>query len=90
MDNAGQVRRALEDIWRERTQVALQQYRDAKAATAVAKMERSNGLTPTPDGGLAWKQSLRSESAALLEYRRVLEIFNALVIYSQLPPPESK
>ena len=90
MDNAGQVRRALEDFWRERTQVALQQYREAKAATSVAKMERAHGVTPTPDGGFAWRQALRTESAALQEYCRVLEIFNGLVIYRRLPPPESE
>jgi len=90
MENAGEVRRGLEDIWIQRTQVALRRYREAKVATAVAKMEHSQGLTPTPDGGVAWRQALRSETSALQEYCRVLEIFNALVIYGKAPPPEPK
>jgi hypothetical protein len=90
MENAGQVRRALEDTWRQRTQVALRQYHDAKAATDAAKVEHSHGLTPTPDGGFAWIQALRAESAALQEYCRVLAIFNGLVIYRNMPPPDPK
>jgi uncharacterized protein (UPF0548 family) len=90
MQNAGQGRQALEDLWRQRTTAALREYREAKAATAVVKMEHSHGLTPTPDGGLAWTQALKTEIAAMREYCRVLDIFNGLVIYGKAPPPEAK
>src|SRR4051794_35224542 len=53
VENPGEFRRALEDVWRQRTKIALQAYRDAKSATAVANMERAHGFTPIPDSGLA-------------------------------------
>ena len=90
MENSGQERRALEDIWRQRTQVALRQYRETRAPTAVVKMERFHGLIPTPDGGVACTQALKAETAALQEYRRVLEIFTGIVIYGKAPPAETK
>ena len=77
MKNADQMRRALEDIWRERTQIALQRYREAKHATAIMRLERSHGLTPTPDGALLGR---RRCEVSLEPCRRTAECFKSSAV----------
>src|SRR6266702_1079124 len=80
-----QTREGLENFWRERQDVARQQYQLAKAACAEARTSYTNGDTPAPDGQLAFHQALRIETAALAEYKRALGIFVDLTVYRKMP-----
>ena len=77
---------ALEDVWRERAQFALEGYLAARDECRSA-IERQSDAAP-PDGAPAYRQALRNESAALAEYRRMLRIFNELTIDGKMPPAE--
>jgi len=89
MEKPFRMRQSLEDVWRERAQVALTRYRAARTTTAELRAQHAEWLTPTPDGSFAVTRALRVENAALSEYRRVLVIFNDLVIHGKMPPDES-
>jgi hypothetical protein len=90
MENPLRTRRTLEQIWMERTQFALTHYREAKAATRAAEDDHGDTLRRQPDGSFAVRRALQMETAALQEYRRVLELFNNLVIYGKVPPDGTK
>src|SRR4051812_4608452 len=79
-------RRDLEDLWRERMQIARIRYRIARDACSDA-MARQPDAAP-PDGSFGYTQALRAANAALAEYRRLLIIFNDLVINGKMPPAE--
>jgi hypothetical protein len=88
MDNPRDHRQALEDLWRGRLQAALRRYHTAKASALAARVQHAGGLTPVPDGDFALAQALRAETAALSEYKRILIIFNELVLSAKMPPDE--
>ena len=69
------ARYALEELWRDRLQIALRQYQTAKETTRTVQALHAEGLTPPPDGAFAFTQALKAESAALKNYRRLLLIF---------------
>jgi hypothetical protein len=64
----------------------LSRYRIARDACADAISHQSDAAPP--DGSFAYRQTLRVENAALAEYRRILKIYNDLVIDRKLPPVE--
>ena len=84
MNNPAERRHALENLWRERTQIALAQYRIAKDASADAIADQSDAAPP--DGTFAFRKALRLENVALAEYQRVLTIFSDLVAHGKMPP----
>ena len=86
MKNPALLREALEDLWRERMQIAMNRYRIAKVACADAIAEQADSAPP--DGSFAYRQALRVETAALVEYRRVLLIFTDLVANRKMPREE--
>ena len=67
-------------------EIAPSRYRIAKSALAEA-MDALPDAAP-PDGTFAYRQSLRSENAALAEYRRVLRIFTDLTVDGKMPPAD--
>jgi hypothetical protein len=79
-------RSELEDLWRERTQIALSRYQIAKDECRKAIAEQADAMSP--DGSFAHRKALRAENAALAEYRRLLAIFNDLVTNGTMPPAE--
>jgi len=79
-------RQDLEDLWRERTNIALSRYRLAKLECAKAIAEQSHSAPP--DGSFEYRKTLRAENIALAEYRRVLEIFTDLTVSGKRPPEE--
>jgi len=88
MENPVWKRQQLEDLWRERQQAALAQYRASQVTTRAAQAEHHTLLTPAPDGTFAISQALKRENASLREYCRVLTIFTDLVVYGKMPPEE--
>jgi hypothetical protein len=83
MNNPAKQREALEDLWRERTDLARRRYRIAKAECAKAISEQSDAAPP--DGTFGYRKALRAENAALAEYSRVLRIFGDLVANGKMP-----
>jgi len=79
-------RQALESFWKQRVEDAYIRYQEATAALRIAREIQSQA--PRPDGSFAFGQALRAENRALAEYKRVLTIFNELVIYGQIPPED--
>lgn len=75
----------LNDLWRERLQIALSEYEAAKKKTAQLWSEHLHGLTPSPDGAFAFQQALQQEVLALNEYRRVLDVYYQLAVHGQQP-----
>jgi len=76
-------RRALGAIWRERLENARVRHEAAKAALQVAR-ERHSQLT-SPDDSFALDHALRAEHHALAEFKRVLAVFNDLVVNGRIP-----
>ena len=77
-------RQELEDIWRERLSEALRRYQVARLQTTTA-LVRSRDI-PQPDGNFAFRKAQWVETMALAEYKRILGIFNDLVIDGKVPP----
>jgi hypothetical protein len=85
MDRPVQERQTLENLWGQRLHDAQRRYGIAKAECAKAIMEHMNDPRPSPDALLAASEANRIERAALAECRRVLMIFNDLVVNGKLP-----
>lgn len=60
-------------------------YEIAKLAAGNASVENLQCDIPKPDGQFAFRKALREETAALQEYRRVLQVFNDLVLNGKVP-----
>jgi len=83
------MRRPLEDLWEERLGIARTRYQLATRQSRLLLDEQKSGLTPEPDGPLAYRQALEKEKTALAEYRRVLEIFADLTMRGKLPEEDT-
>ena len=84
--NGGQSKLTLEEVWRERVQSALKRYKDARFLSQIALRERDS--LPSSDGSYGFQHALQVETAALKEYAKTLNIFNALVFHGEIPPDE--
>ena len=69
---------ALENLWRERRQTALDRYHVARDACSKAIADHNQKWSPA--GQCAVIEALRSETAAIEEHRRVLKVFLDLVV----------
>jgi len=78
-------REELENVWRERLNEALRQYRIAKLDASTALIQYRQGEMPTPDGNFAFRKAAEAENRAFAEYTRLLSIFNDLVLEGKLP-----
>jgi hypothetical protein len=76
----------LENIWRDRVDIALERYRLSRDECRRAIEEHYDAAQP--DGSFAYTKALRAETAALAEYRRVLAILNDLTLSGKMPPAE--
>jgi len=76
-------RRALGVIWRERLENARVRYEAAKAAVQDARELQSQ--ISSPDGSFTLDHALRAEHHALAEFKRVLAVFNDLVVNGKIP-----
>jgi hypothetical protein len=79
-------RTQLEDLWREQLTEALQRYRLAKLEAANVSVRNRNGELPSPDGQFAYRKAIQAETRALAEYKRILLIFNDLILEGKVPP----
>ena len=89
MGDLRQFRVALEETWRDRLEQASHCYRSAQLEAAKASGEARSGDIPHPDGQFAASRALQVASTALAEYRRVLNIFNELVLNGKIPGPDA-
>jgi hypothetical protein len=86
LDREANGTETLDDVWRERVQSARRRYKDSQVLSQRALWERDS--LPSPDGSFGFQHALQAETAALKEYARVLNIFNALVLHGKVPPEE--
>ena len=84
----GITRQTLEDRWRREVHFTYSRYQAAKEAVHKARELRVDA--PSPDGVFALNQALRIESAALTEYKRVLQVFTDLLIDGKIPPEKGQ
>ena len=84
MDDLRPFRVGLEETWRDRLEQASHRYRSAQRE--AAKTLADAGSVPHPDGQFAASRAFQAASTAFAEYRRVLKIFNDLVIDGKVPP----
>jgi hypothetical protein len=84
MQSVGPARHELENLWRKRLSETERNYQIAKQATREAVLQ-SNSIPPA-DGQFGFRKAQRAETMALAEFRRVLLIFNDLVINGKFPP----
>ena len=77
---------ALAMVWRERLENARNRYEAAKAAVQDAGELQSQ--IPFPDGNFALAHALQAERYALAEFKRVLIIFNDLLLRGKAPEEE--
>ena len=76
----------LEDLWRRRLKDA--ELRLTFARQYLAEVQRdfpSSRRVHSADGAFAYQHALRAETCALAEYKRVLQIFTAVVIHGKVP-----
>ena len=76
-------RQALGAIWRERLGNARTRYESTKAA--VQALRELQSQIPSLDISFALDHALRAEYRALSEFKRVLTIFDDLVIHWKIP-----
>jgi len=86
MAHSGSSKQQLEDLWRERLVEVIRRYRIAKVESDKAAMESRNEGLQEPDGQFTYRQALHVETTALAAYKRVLEIFNDLILDKKFPP----
>ena len=80
-------RQELEEIWRGRLEKAHRRYSASNKAYRRLLRRPLVGLPLSPDSGLA--RARKAESAALAEFRRVLQIFRELTVHNELPKEQS-
>jgi len=85
-----QSRWELEDLWRQRTQAALQQYQLAKAAAKAALANGGSGYPHWPDGRQEVDHHQRAIDETFAECDRVLQIFNDLILWGKMPPDQAE
>lgn len=77
------ARHELEDAWRVRLEQNRRLYQDANTRYRGLLTEKPDGQPPSPESPLALARA--AESEALMEYSRVLRIFNDLTVHGKLP-----
>ena len=74
----------LERHWKERLQNAKLELEHARDDLLAIKDQFSSGIDG-PDGGYAYRQAICKETAALIEYSRVLRIYTDLAVHGKVP-----
>lgn len=80
MSNNTQDRAELERHWHEQWSNAKLDLENAKAHLQSIKQSGIN-----PDEGDAYRAAIELETAALIEYSRVLRIYTDLVLHGKIP-----
>jgi hypothetical protein len=73
----------LSKEWRQRLDVALKRYEEAKRRVGETAVERLD--LPSPDGFLAHRVALEQETESLREYRNLLAAYAALLADREPP-----
>lgn len=82
-------RKELERHWKERWRKAKLDLESARAHVLSFKDHVSSGLYG-PDGDNAYQAAMAGETAALIEYSRVLRIYTDLVVHGKLPNEQAQ
>ena len=75
----------LRDKWRKRLADAKLRLDFARSFVNEVKNDCASGGVPAVDGGLAYRQAIRAERAALAEFGRIAEILKNLTIHGTVP-----
>jgi hypothetical protein len=89
MGSAPQSREELERIWLDRLDSARHRYALARADYEKVRAEKSDGVTPSPDGDLAIRLALQRERLALRELMHATTSFTDFILTGltgKLPP----
>jgi len=78
-------RRALEDHWRKRLTDAELRLNFTRTYLKEVQQDYPPGEIQNADGHYAYRDALSAETEALREYRRVLQIFNDLIVHGKIP-----
>lgn len=82
MQHAAEEQGEVEGYWREQWQMAKL---DLDAARTQVESIRDSCGVHGPDGGYAYASALNRETAALIEYSRVLRIYTDLMVHGRRP-----
>lgn len=78
-------RQVLEERWRKNVQSARLRLFFARTFREEVRVNLRNHAVPSPDGDNEYRWAIEAEAAALAEYGRVLQIFNALIHRNKIP-----
>ena len=84
-DPSAQYRQEVQTRWRNRLEIARSRYQALQERCKAAVKEHGGEGTPSAEGKLAIRRALKAEMTALDEYRRVLEVFGALLVQGKIP-----
>jgi len=86
MASLPESRIALEKVWQARLRTADERLKAARSHLKDIEKQRRDRMLVSSDGDFAYRQAIRSETAALLNYSRVLRITSDLVVRGVTPP----
>lgn len=79
-----QERHELERYWKDRWHKAKFNLEAARANVESVKHDATSG----PDGNYAYARAMKTETAALIEYSRILRVYTDVVVHDKVPPRE--
>ena len=85
IDPSAQYRQEVQTRWRNRLEFARSRYQFQQEKCKAAVQELGGGGTSSAEGQLAIQKALKAEMMALDEYRRILEVFGALLVQGKIP-----
>jgi hypothetical protein len=81
-------RRAMEKLWKDRSEDAKLKF--DQACRELREVERAISSGTTEESAYVYRNAVRAETAALVEYARVLRAYTDLVAYGMIPNEEPR
>lgn len=88
MNKLSDARRSLETLWKSRSDDAKHKFDQARRE--LREVERAISSGTTEESACVYGNAVRAETAALVEYARVLRAYTDLVAYGKLPNEEPR
>jgi hypothetical protein len=85
MDDERSAPEAIEVLWRKRFRDTLDQVNVATLRVQEVLDDYRSRAIPSPNGDPALRQALRAESEARVEFMRVAEIMQDLLLHGKIP-----
>jgi len=81
-------RRALENLWKNRSEDAKLKF--DLACRELREVERAISSGTAEESAYVYRNAVRAETAALVEYARVLRAYTDLVAHGRIPDDEPR